>query len=430
MALRILLKNRHLALMGVLILAAVAIRMAIGATGTTPINPGHPLSQTWIDTDLNMSNYNIYTSSGNISVGASNVYKRGTASGTTVSCLAGQYLQSAAVSGGIITGGTCIGPPVTSVSAGTGLSGIPNPITATGTLSLDTAGIGACTNPTTSKIYWDSANSRLICGTDQSGGGWVDDAVNNIIYPANIARKVGIGTQVSPNYLFTVNGGAKVTTLQIGDSPVFVGGNYPEFRISEIAGTTYSSLISGTSAIWRNTSGVKSTVFASGGSIPMVMRDDGKVGINISTPSEALEVRGNLKISGAGNGVIFPDGSKQTIAAAGGSVPAGAVMFFNLASCPAGWAELTSARGRYIVGLPLGGTLAGTDGTALSDLEDRPTGQHSHTFSVRSEGGGAGLGDPTYNNPGAVMATPSTSSAGSVAGTNAPYIQLLACQKL
>jgi hypothetical protein len=58
-------------------------------------------------------------------------------------------------------------------------------------------------------------------------------------------------------------------------------------------------------------------------------------------------------------------------------VPQGAVMTFNLASCPSGWTEVTDAQGRAIVGLPAGGTLAGTVGSGLSDLEDR-----SHTHDV------------------------------------------------
>jgi hypothetical protein len=52
-------------------------------------------------------------------------------------------------------------------------------------------------------------------------------------------------------------------------------------------------------------------------------------------------------------------------------VPAGAVMFFNLESCPSGWSELSAAQGRTIVGLPSGGTLTGTVGAGLSDTEDR-----------------------------------------------------------
>ena len=63
--------------------------------------------------------------------------------------------------------------------------------------------------------------------------------------------------------------------------------------------------------------------------------------------------------------------------------PAGAVMFFNLASCPSGWTELTSARGRYLVGRPSGGALAGTQGTALTNLAD-PSGGTAQPCGHRS----------------------------------------------
>ncbi|HEY0413187.1 MAG TPA: tail fiber domain-containing protein [Allosphingosinicella sp.] len=47
----------------------------------------------------------------------------------------------------------------------------------------------------------------------------------------------------------------------------------------------------------------------------------GNVGIGTATPSQRLEVAGNLKISGAGNGIMFPDGSLLTSAgSAGGSL--------------------------------------------------------------------------------------------------------------
>lgn len=154
------------------------------------------------------------------------------------------------------------------------------------------------------------------------------------------------------------------------------------------------------------------------------------------------------------------------------AIPAGTVAYFNLSSCPSEWTEVTSARGRYIVGLPLSGTLAGTDGTALSNLEDRPVGQHSHTASTGSSGnhshsisdpghthrgvqGGSVWEDiatanwypnPAGNDQGRRITMPATTGIsinssgdhghavtvgnfGSVAGTNAPYIQFLVCQK-
>lgn len=63
---------------------------------------------------------------------------------------------------------------------------------------------------------------------------------------------------------------------------------------------------------------------------------------------------------------INPDGGS------GGSnlVPGGAIMLF-AGACPTGWTEYTAARGRAIVGVPSGGTLEGTVGSALSDLATR-----------------------------------------------------------
>jgi len=161
------------------------------------------------------------------------------------------------------------------------------------------------------------------------------------------------------------------------------------------------------------------------------------VKINTLTNCDTLDTDGSGKVV---------CGTDATGAGGGTVIPPGAVMAFNLASCPTGWSELTSARGRYIVGLPSGGTLAGTAGTALSNTENRAVGQHNH-----------GITDPGHShaqqpqtllgiaggiistNTGPVLQTGGTTStattgitinnAGSVAGTNAPYLQLLICQK-
>jgi hypothetical protein len=140
----------------------------------------------------------------------------------------------------------------------------------------------------------------------------------------------------------------------------------------------------------------------------------------------------------------------QLAAGQSGSSPAGAVSFFNLAACPAGWTELAAARGRYIVGVPTGGTLAGTAGTALSNEENRPVGQHSHGVTdpghTHSTNLPLGSDDSTVAGADALDAAATNSgpftigvnlrttgitinNAGSVPGTNAPYIQLLVCQK-
>ncbi len=62
------LEGRHLAVLGIILFAVIAARLITADTGTTPLNPGHPLSQTWIDTNLNLGSYNLYTL-GNVGIG-------------------------------------------------------------------------------------------------------------------------------------------------------------------------------------------------------------------------------------------------------------------------------------------------------------------------------------------------------------------------
>ena len=144
-----------------------------------------------------------------------------------------------------------------------------------------------------------------------------------------------------------------------------------------------------------------------------------------------------------------------------GGVPSGAVVFFNLTTCPTGWIELTEARGRVAVGLPTGGTLAGLIGTAMNDMGSRTISDvprhthgvndpgHGHQIRSRNDefncsGDGSGLfevakcrdnGFFTWNEirgMGAMNRTTriAINSAGlSSVDVTIPYIQLLVCQK-
>ncbi|MDT7777987.1 MAG: hypothetical protein QOC99_499 [Acidobacteriota bacterium] len=55
----------------------------------------------------------------------------------------------------------------------------------------------------------------------------------------------------------------------------------------------------------------------------MTITGPGDVGIGTKIPAQRLDVVGNIKISGAGNGIMFPDGTKMTTATAGGGTPSG-----------------------------------------------------------------------------------------------------------
>lgn len=109
----------------------------------------------------------------------------------------------------------------------------------------------------------------------------------------------------------------------------------------------------------------------------------GVVSLNVGTgPNQVVQLDNAAKIPSL-------DGSQLKFI-----IPAGMVAPFNLSSCPPGWGELLGARGRVVVGLPSGGTLAGTVGTALSNLENRPVGQHNH--GVTDSGHVHGITDPGH----------------------------------
>lgn len=205
----------------------------------------------------------------------------------------------------------------------------------------------------------------------------------------------------------------------------------------------------------------------------MMVTSAGRVGVSTQAPQAQLDVNGDAQFgSGATKSTFTAGGSLLVPTSAGigtsnpqaplhvvgiasvtasitvggitnASVPRGMVSFFNLAACPTGWSELVAGRGRYVVGLPAAGTLAGTSGTALTDLESRPVGQHnhgvtevahSHTLaSGVTAGAGASAMQASDNvgnlNASSVSTGLTVDNAGAVAGTNAPYIQLLICAK-
>jgi hypothetical protein len=147
-------------------------------------------------------------------------------------------------------------------------------------------------------------------------------------------------------------------------------------------------------------------------------------------------------------------------------VPAGAMMFFTGTSCPKGWTDFASnftgypstslsfypvIRGRpaFSTGTFTSSPYSGTSGITqqgLQNFENRPTGQHAHSASFNhnhylggDDTGDYGAGTNVELSPNNDNSTETTytdgpivnnsSGASGVPGTNAPYYQLLLCQK-
>ncbi len=111
-------------------------------------------------------------------------------------------------------------------------------------------------------------------------------------------------------------------------------------------------------------------------------------------------------------------------------IPSGLIMFKSSGSCPSGWTEYTNARGRAIVGLVSGGTIEGTVGTALTDLQDKThshTGpSHTHTFTLLGMVTG---GASSYRFPNATDAAGTGATSTSARSVTIPFRQLLLCKK-
>ena len=352
----------------------------------------------------------------------------------------------------------------------TTMLGLDDAITGTGTANKVAFWTGANTLDDDIDLHWVSATNRLGIGEDapdfglhvtgtgtNQGPGSNDNVIARFEQPTTSS---GMGIQL-------VGYRAQAQTSSFVDFKNYSADVTAEYKLGRVAGVNEDDSFKGALGFFTNPG---TTVE----SLTERMRINSTGTITIDADGTGAGGSYTLPAQRGTNGqVLGTDGSGNT-SWQNAPVPAGAVMYFNLAGCPAGWSELTAGQGRYAVGRPSGGTLGATVGTALSNQENRATGQHLHAVdppnttttgsgghnhdfhtanndvnSVESQGYPAGnyhgafrttdrrqisrnegtilsVGDHTH----AVDITSfDSANAGSVAGTNAPYIQLLMCEK-
>ena len=126
---------------------------------------------------------------------------------------------------------------------------------------------------------------------------------------------------------------------------------------------------------------------------------------------------------------LYAAGRAFNFLSSGGIAPTGAIMAFDLATCPTGWSEYTPARGRFLRGIDNG---AGNDpsGTRVAgNIQTDAIGPHTHSLPARYQAS-------AWNNGGGVAATDAGGSAvsmnaGAFAGTETrpKNVAVLFCRK-
>ena len=132
----------------------------------------------------------------------------------------------------------------------------------------------------------------------------------------------------------------------------------------------------------------------------------------------------------------FCNGTSWISMAAGGAtessggVPSGAVLAFNLSSCPSGWTEYTAARGRFIRGIDSTGTNDPDGVRSLGSTQADAFQTHTHSMPA---GGNVGSGGSLGTGFSALgYGTPSSGSPNSgttTTETRPKNVALLYCQK-
>ncbi len=161
-----------------------------------------------------------------------------------------------------------------------------------------------------------------------------------------------------------------------------------------------------------------------------------KIQINMSNKSfYSLIVFGVLILAGIGvyaygtsNPAVFGHSAGEIEGLGELLIPSGAVMAFNLASCPSGWSTYASAKDRVIVGSGSSYSLGKKGGAKTHTLTIAEMPKHRHAYTNAGNFGGGGKHYPSGYSPQEMTYTDYV--GGNQPHNNMqPYIALLYCQK-
>jgi hypothetical protein len=198
-------------------------------------------------------------------------------------------------------------------AAGLGARGTSVSVSAEGGTTANASGVG-----TTGRLakWMDGAGALGDSAISESNG-------NLVVNGGNIQMTATPNPALDSNVLF-IDSNNKTAGFIASQTPAFTANNGPYFAMR---GNTYGVYPNQRGLLSISAGNVPSPVGREGAilfmtgndQLRMIVKPSGDIGVGTDAPGARLDVAGDLKISGAGNGLVFPDGTKMTTAAGGGS---------------------------------------------------------------------------------------------------------------